>query len=163
MLTSDDDSSLVKNGSPDDTEMTDEVVDQVDAVIAALQKYRDKEPEVSSPNWYGYSPEPVPIEDSITQLKGNFVNSPDIDEIVSPDEGNPKRGVSIILEGTPEPDETVQNLSQDKVLNVLNDTLDLSNVIAQGSDEELDLDNDGWDLLMNTLPKYFLSVGSQRL
>ena len=56
LLASDDSSSLVKNGSPDDTEMGDEVVDQVDAVIAALQKYRDKEPEVSPPYWYGYSP-----------------------------------------------------------------------------------------------------------
>ena len=79
-------------------------------------------------------------------------------------EGNPKRGVSIIREGTPEPNEKVQDLSQDNVLNVPNDTLDLSNAIAQGSDEELDLDNDGWDLLMNTLPKYFFfSVGSQKL
>ena len=44
LLTSDDSSSLVKI---DDMEMDDEVIDQVDAVIAALQKYRDKEPEVS--------------------------------------------------------------------------------------------------------------------
>ena len=28
-------------------EVDDEIVDQVDAVIAALQKYRDNEPEVS--------------------------------------------------------------------------------------------------------------------
>ena len=27
---------------------------------------------------------------------------------------------------------------------------------------KLDLDNDGWDLLMNSLPKYFFSVGSQK-
>ena len=45
----------------------------------------------------------------------------------------------------------------------MNETLDLSYVNAQGSDEELDLENDGWDLLMNTLPKYFFSVGSQKL
>ena len=42
MLASDDSSSLVKNGSPEDMEMDDELVDQVDAVIAALQKYMDK-------------------------------------------------------------------------------------------------------------------------
>ena len=40
VLASDDSSSLVKNGSPEDMEVDDDVVDQVDAVIAALQKYR---------------------------------------------------------------------------------------------------------------------------
>ena len=50
-------------------EMDDEIVDQVDAVIAALQKYRDKEPEVSPSNWYGYSPEPIHVDDTNTQLK----------------------------------------------------------------------------------------------
>ena len=134
--------------------MGDEVVDQVDAVIAALQKYRDKEPEVSPPYWYGYSPEPITVEDTETQLKENFVNSPEDEEIVSPDGGYPKRGVSIFPKGTPESDDKEQNLSHDNVLNVLNETLDLSNVNAQGSDEELDLDNEGWDLLMNTMPKY---------
>ena len=37
VLASDDSSSLVKNGSPEYMEMDDEIVDQVDAVIAALQ------------------------------------------------------------------------------------------------------------------------------
>ncbi len=109
MLTNDDSSSLVKNGSPDDTEMGDEVVDQVDAVIAALEKYRDEEPEVSPPNWYGYSPEPILVEDTEIRLKGNFVNSPEYEEIVSPVEEPgthrvyPKRGVSIFREDTAEP------------------------------------------------------------
>ena len=84
MLASDDSSSLVKNGSPEDMEVDDEIVDQVDAVIAALQKYRDKEPEVSPSNWYGYSPEPIHVDDTNTQLKENFWNSPEDEEIVSP-------------------------------------------------------------------------------
>ena len=72
VLASDDSSSLVKNGSHDNMEVDVEIVDQVDAVIAALQKYRDHEPEVSPSNWYGYSPEPIPVEDTNTQLKENF-------------------------------------------------------------------------------------------
>ena len=74
-----------------------------------------------------------------------------------------KPGVSVFREDTSEPDDKVQSLSQENVQNVPNETLDLSNVNAQGSYEELDLDNDGWDLLMNTLPKYFFSVGTQKL
>ena len=95
-------------------EMDDEVVDQVDAVIAALQKYKDKEPEVSPPNWYGYSLEPIHVDDTETHLKGNFENSPQTEEIVSPEDEPgthriyPKRGVSIFREDTPEPNEHVK-------------------------------------------------------
>ena len=39
----------------------------------------------------------------------------------------------------------------------------MSDVNAQGSHEELDLDNEGWDLLMDTMPKYSFCVGSQKL
>ena len=106
MLAGDDSSSLVKNGSPEDMEVDDEIVDQVDAVIAALQKYRDNEPEVSPSNWYGYSPGPIPVEDTNTQLKENFRNSPEDEEIVSPVEEPrtyricPKPGVSGFREDT---------------------------------------------------------------
>ena len=75
----------------------------------------------------------------------------------------PKNGDSIFREDTSELDDKVQNLSQENVQNILNETLDLSNVNAQGSDEELDLDNDGWDLSMNTMPKYYSSAGPQKL
>ena len=113
VLASDDSSSLVKNGSPEDMEMDDDVVDQVDAVIAALQKYMDNESEVSPSNWYGYSPEPIPVEDTNTQLKENFWNSPEDEEIVSPVEEPgvtrvcPKTGVSVFREDTSELDDKV--------------------------------------------------------
>ena len=109
----------------------------------------------------GVFPEPIPVDDTIIQLKENFWNSPEVEEIVSPVEEPgthrvcPKPGVSIFREDTSEPNDKVQNLSQENVQNVLNETLDLSNENAQGSDEELDLDNDGWDLLMNAIAMYF--------
>ena len=76
-------------------EMDDEVVDQVDAVIAALQKYKDKVPEISPPKWYGYSPEPIPADDIETRLKGNFENSPETKEIISPEDEPGTQGYTL--------------------------------------------------------------------
>ena len=46
---------------------------------------------------------------------------------------------------------------------MLDETLDLDNVSCQSPNEELDLDNQGWDILMSTMPKYSFCVGSQKI
>ena len=80
------------------------------------------------------------MEDTNTHLKENFWNSPEDEEIVSTVEEPwthrvcPKLGVSLFREDTSEPDDKVKNLSQENVQNVVNETLDLSNVNAQGFD-----------------------------
>ena len=46
--------------------------------------------------------------------------------------------------------------------NGLNETLNLSDLSAQGTDQELDLDIQGFDLLMDTLTKNLFCGGSQK-
>ena len=57
----------------------------------------------------------------------------------------------------------VLNLDKNIVQNALDETLNLDNVSCQSPNEELDLDNQGWDILMNTMPKYLFCVGSQKI
>ena len=57
----------------------------------------------------------------------------------------------------------VLNPDKDIVQNALDETLNLDNVSCQSPNEELDLDNQDWDTLMNTMPKYSFCVGSQKI
>ena len=57
----------------------------------------------------------------------------------------------------------VLNPYEDILQNALDETLDLDNVSCQSPNEELDLDNQGWDILMNTMQKYLFCVGSQKI
>ena len=57
----------------------------------------------------------------------------------------------------------VLNPDKDIVQNALDETLDLDNVSCQSPNEELNLDNQAWDNLMDTMPKYLFCVGSQKI
>ena len=57
----------------------------------------------------------------------------------------------------------VLNPDKDIVQNALGETLDMDNVSCRSPNEELDLDNQGWDILMNNIPKYLFCVGSQKI
>jgi hypothetical protein len=50
----------------------------------------------------------------------------------------------------------VLNPNEDIVQNALDETLDMENVSCQSPNEELDLDNHGWDILMNTAKVFVL-------
>ena len=57
----------------------------------------------------------------------------------------------------------VLNPDKDIVQNALDETLNMDNVSCQSPNEELDLDNQGWDILMNTMSKYLFCVASQKI
>ena len=57
----------------------------------------------------------------------------------------------------------VLNPYEDIVQNALYETIDRDNGSCQSPNEQLDLNNQGWDTLMNTVPKYLFCVGSQKI
>ena len=191
-LPSDSGSSLVKEGTPDEMDADDETINVVDEAIAAIKEYKDRVPEedYSPPEvdlhrestvplsvWFDFeSPvrDPVDIKGSQMNpkhLTKGTVSSTDSEEIRSP---SPKPGThfvyphpraTVFRENTHEPINVVNVLNPDKdiVQNALDETLNLDNVSCQSPNEELDLDNQGWDTLMNTMSKYLFCVGSQKI
>ena len=185
-LPSDSGSSLVKDGTPEEMDVDAEVIDVVDEAIAAVKSYKDRKPEedYSPPEvnlhrdsivpisvWFNFeSPvhDPVDIKGSQMNprhLTKGTISSTDSEEIISPKTNThfvyPHPRATVFREDTPEPtnDVNVLNPDADIVHNALDDALDLANVSCQSPNEELDLDNQGWDILMNTMPKYLFPVG----
>ena len=92
-------------------------------------------------------------------LTKGTISSTDSEERRSP---SPKPGthfvcphprVTVFRENTPEPINVanVLNLDKDIVQNTLDETLNLNNVSCQSSNDDLDLDKQGWGILMKKM------------